>query len=173
MLEWCLSAETSSGSSCSCLAERRAADMPAFCWSANGERGGDITRGQCSAAANAPSLLGHTLILCFLLPPCHTEIGTSAHAVMITPDQGSRNVRRYVNDYVQVWLQQNVLLGCSLASFYLKRLRHSFHDSIQCWSLHCTVACIIAFFPLFLCCAFNWEMLAVGLSSRSRLLEWK
>lgn len=46
-----------------------AADMPAFCLSANGERGGDITRGQCSAAANAPSLL----ILCFLLPPCNSR----------------------------------------------------------------------------------------------------
>lgn len=126
----------------------------------------------CQVALNTP-WLRHTLILCFHLCPCNTEISTSAQAFMIILYRGSWNVSRYIHDCVQVWLQQNILLGCSLASFYLKRLRHSLHDSIQCWSLHCLVACIIAFFPQFLCCALNWQMLAIGLSSRSRLLEWR
>lgn len=127
----------------------------------------------CQAAVNTPLLLRHTLILCFHLYLCNTEISTSAQAVVITLYWGSWNLSRHIHDCVQVWLQQNILLGSSPASFYLKRLRHSLHDSIQCWSLHCLVACIIAFFPRFLCCALNWQMLAIGLSSRSRLLEWR
>lgn len=122
----------------------------------------------CQAAANAPLLSRHMLILCFHLYPCNTEISIFVQAVMIILHRGSRDVSRYICDCVQVWLQWNVLLGCSLASFYLKRLRHSLHGSIQCWSLHCLVACIIACFPWFLGCAFSWQMLAIGLSSWTR-----
>lgn len=142
--------------------------MAAFCLSANGGHGDDIISGQWDTLS-MPGGCGHSvllrprLILCFYLYLCNTEISTSAEAVMIILCWGSWNFHRYIHDCVQVWLQQNILLGFSLASFCLKRLRHSLHDSIQSWSLHCLVACIIAFFPWFLCCAFNWQMLAVGL----------
>lgn len=126
----------------------------------------------CQAAANTPVLLRRTLILCFHFALCDTEISSSAQAVVIILYWGIWNVSRYIHDSVQVWLQQNMLLGCSLASLYLKRLRRSLHGSIQCWSLHCLVACISAFFPWFLCCVLNGQLLAIGLSSRSRLLMW-
>ena len=126
----------------------------------------------CRAAANTPLLLRHTLILCFRLCPCNTEISNSAQAVMKILYQGSWNVGRYVHGCVQVRPQQNILSSCSLASFYVKRPRHSLREAVQCWSLHCLAACV-AFLPRFLCCALNWQMLAIGLNSRSRLLEWR
>lgn len=82
---------------------------------------------------------------------------------------------RYIPDIFIVVSKYSYSKMYCWAAFWpqLKRLRHSSHDYIQCWSLHCLVSCIIAFFPQFLCYALNWQMLATGVSGRRRLIEWR